>query len=135
MRWRRTPNCGAPTSARYQASLGNWKRRCRFWWKCGKRWTHTTRQWWLPVADIVAQIRTLRVVPVIVIDDAARAGPLGAALSGGGLPIAEVTYRTSAAGEAIERMRELRPDMLVGAGTVLTPKLVDDALKAGAQFI
>jgi len=87
------------------------------------------------VADVLARIKTLRVLPVIVIDDAGRAADLSNALTAGGLPAAEVTFRTNAAAEAIRSMRAAQPAMLVGAGTVLTVKQVDDALSAGAQFI
>lgn len=75
-----------------------------------------------------------RLVPVIVIDDATRATGLADALVEGGLPLAEVTFRTAAAGEAITRMRE-HGGVTVGAGTVLTPAQVDAAVDAGAQFV
>jgi 2-dehydro-3-deoxyphosphogluconate aldolase / (4S)-4-hydroxy-2-oxoglutarate aldolase len=84
---------------------------------------------------IMEQIKQLRIVPVIVIDDASDAVPLAAALADGGLPCAEVTVRTSAAEEAIRRMTGERPDLLVGAGTVLTPLQAQQALAAGATFI
>ena len=85
--------------------------------------------------EVAARFRALRVVPVIVIDDARGAAPLASALSEGGLPCAEVTFRTKAAADAIRRMTDAQPDMLVGAGTVLTPTQVDTALEAGASFI
>ena len=85
--------------------------------------------------EVAARFRALRVVPVIVIDDARGAAPLAAALSEGGLPCAEVTFRTKAAADAIRRMTDAQPDMLIGAGTVLTPTQVDTALDAGASFI
>ena len=85
--------------------------------------------------EVAARFRALRVVPVIVIDDARGAAPLASALSEGGLPCAEVTFRTKAAADAIRRMTDAQPDMLVGAGTVLTPTQVDTALQAGASFI
>lgn len=85
--------------------------------------------------EVAARFRALRVVPVIVIDDARGAAPLASALSEGGLPCAEVTFRTKAAADAIRRMTDAQPDMLVGAGTVLTPTQVDTALDAGASFI
>lgn len=85
--------------------------------------------------EMLQQLRQLKLVPVIVIDDAQAAAPLAQALTAGGLPCSEVTYRTAAAGEAIRRMVDAQPDMLVGAGTVLTPKLAADALAAGARFI
>jgi 2-dehydro-3-deoxyphosphogluconate aldolase/(4S)-4-hydroxy-2-oxoglutarate aldolase len=85
--------------------------------------------------DLLAQLRQLGVVPVIVIDDPAKAGPLAEALSAGGLPLAEITYRTGAAGEAIRRIAADHADVLVGAGTVLTPEQVTQARDAGAKFI
>lgn len=85
--------------------------------------------------DVLARIRALRIVPVIVIDDAADAVPLGAALSEGGLACAEVTFRTPNAAEAIRRMVGELPNMLVGAGTVLTPEQAGRARDAGARFI
>jgi 2-dehydro-3-deoxyphosphogluconate aldolase / (4S)-4-hydroxy-2-oxoglutarate aldolase len=75
-----------------------------------------------------------RLLPVIVIDDAAHATPLGDALIGGGLPVAEVTMRTPAAEEAIRTLAK-RGDLLVGAGTVLTVDLCKKAIDAGAQYI
>lgn len=77
----------------------------------------------------------LKVVPVVVLDDAKDAEPLAKALVEGGLPCAEVTFRTEAAAESIHIMTEVYPDMLVGAGTVLTTEQVDQAVKAGAKFI
>ena len=84
---------------------------------------------------MTARLRALRLLPVIVIDDAEAAAPLAHALTDGGLPAAEVTFRTAAAAEAIRRMADASPDLLVGAGTVLTTKQADDALAAGARFI
>lgn len=75
------------------------------------------------------------VVPVVVLNDADDAIPLADALIKGGLPCAEVTFRTDAAEESIRRICESFPDMLVGAGTVLTTKQVERAYKAGAKFI
>lgn len=75
------------------------------------------------------------VVPVVVLNDADDAIPLADALIKGGLPCAEVTFRTDAAEESIRRICESFPDMLVGAGTVLTTKQVERAHKAGAKFI
>lgn len=75
------------------------------------------------------------VVPVVVLNDADDAVPLADALIKGGLPCAEVTFRTDAAEESIRRICENFPDMLVGAGTVLTTKQVERAYKAGAKFI
>ena len=77
----------------------------------------------------------LRVVPVVVLEDEKAAVPLAKALVQGGLPCAEVTFRTEAAAESIRLMSEAYPDMLVGAGTVLTTEQVDLAVKSGAKFI
>ena len=75
------------------------------------------------------------VVPVVVLEDAEDAVPLAQALVEGGLLSAEVTFRTAAAEESIRRMTEAFPQMLVGAGTVLTKEQVDAAAAAGAKFI
>ncbi len=80
-------------------------------------------------------IAKLGVVPVVVLEDAKDAEPLAKALCEGGLPCAEVTFRTAAAAESIRRMSEACPEMLVGAGTVLTVEQVDRAVAAGAKFI
>jgi 2-dehydro-3-deoxyphosphogluconate aldolase/(4S)-4-hydroxy-2-oxoglutarate aldolase len=71
---------------------------------------------------------------VFILDDAADAGPLAGALVAGGLPVAEVTFRTAAAPDAIRTMAD-RGDVLVGAGTVLTPAQVDQAVAAGARYV
>jgi 2-dehydro-3-deoxyphosphogluconate aldolase/(4S)-4-hydroxy-2-oxoglutarate aldolase len=73
-------------------------------------------------------------VPVVVIDDAGTSDSLGDALVAGGLPVAEVTFRTVAGPESLRRLAD-RGDLLVGAGTVLTPAQVDQAVAAGAKFI
>ena len=76
------------------------------------------------------------VVPVIKLENPERdARPLAEALCAGGVPAAEVTFRAAGAEEAIRRMKAARPDMLVGAGTVVSAYQVDLALEAGAQFI
>lgn len=75
------------------------------------------------------------VVPVVVLNDAKDALPLAEALVKGGLPCAEVTFRTDAAEESIRQMSSRYPEMLVGAGTVLTVAQVDRAVAAGAKFI
>ena len=77
----------------------------------------------------------LKVVPVVVLDDAKDAEPLAKALVEGGLPCAGVTFRTEEAAESIRIMTEVYPDMLVGAGTVLTTEQVDKAVESGAKFI
>lgn len=79
-------------------------------------------------------IGAARLLPVVVLEDASGAEPLAAALTAGGLRSVEVTFRTDAAAEAIRIMAE-NPDLLVGAGTVLTPAQVDAALEAGARFV
>ena len=85
--------------------------------------------------EMKAKIRAMKIVPVVKLDDAKDAVPLAKALVEGGLPCAEVTFRTEAAAESIKKMLEAYPDMLVGAGTVLTTEQVDLAVKSGAKFI
>ena len=85
--------------------------------------------------SLAEQIREIGIVPVIKLDDAAKAAPLAKALSEGGLPCAEVTFRTECAADAIRAMKEACPEMLVGAGTVLTTQQVDSAMEAGSEFI
>ena len=85
--------------------------------------------------QILEQFQKLGIIPVVVIDDAKDAAPLAKALCEGGLPVAEVTFRTDAAEEAIRLMTEACPEMLVGAGTVLTTEQVDRAVAAGSKFI
>jgi len=85
--------------------------------------------------EVLEKIQELGVVPVVVLDDAKDAEALAKALCDGGLPCAEVTFRTAAAEESIRIMSEKFPDMLVGAGTVLTTEQVDRAVAAGAKFI
>ena len=84
---------------------------------------------------VLDEIRRLKIVPVIVIDDAERALGLADALAGGGLPCAEITFRTPAAAEALRRIAAERPHVLVGAGTVLTTEQAARARDAGARFI
>ena len=84
---------------------------------------------------VAEKIAELGIVPVIVLNDAKDAAPLAKALVEGGLPCAEVTFRTDAAEESIRIMSEEFPDMFVGAGTVLTIDQVDRAVAAGAKFI
>lgn len=85
--------------------------------------------------SVEERLRAIGVVPVIVIDDPVDAAPLANALGDGGLPCAEVTFRTKGAEEALRRMVEARPDMLFGAGTVLTRDQVIAARRAGAAFV
>ena len=82
-----------------------------------------------------ARIRELKIVPVIKLDRASDALPLGKALRDGGLPIAEITFRTDAAEESIRALASGMPEILVGAGTVLTIDQVKRAQHAGARFI
>jgi len=84
--------------------------------------------------SIFDTLSTYGVVPVIAIDDAKDALPLADALVAGGLPVAEITFRTPAAAAAIMAMARHRPDVQVGAGTVLIEEHVDAALEAGARF-
>lgn len=84
---------------------------------------------------VLADIQKLGIVPVVKIDRVEDALPLAKALCEGGLPCAEITFRTEAAEEAIRVMATEYPDMLIGAGTVLTTEQVDKAMEAGAKFI
>ena len=85
--------------------------------------------------EVLQRVYQIGIIPVIAIDDADKAVPLAQALVKGGLPAAEVTFRTAAGEEAIRRIAAEVPDMLVGAGTVLTTEQADRAIAAGAQFI
>ncbi len=85
--------------------------------------------------QVLEEIYRIGIVPVIALDDKKDAEPLAKALIRGGLPCAEVTFRTEAAEESIRVMTKEFPEMLVGAGTVLTTEQVDRAVKAGAKFI
>ena len=87
------------------------------------------------MSTIFEKFSKIGIIPVVVLEDAKDAEPLGKALMEGGLPCAEVTFRTAAAEEAIKIMTEKFPDMLVGAGTVLTTEQADRAIVAGAKFI
>ena len=84
---------------------------------------------------VLEEISKIGIVPVIALDHVEDAAPLAKALCDGGLPCAEVTFRTAAAEESIRIMAEQFPEMLVGAGTVLTTEQVDRAVNAGAKFI
>lgn len=87
------------------------------------------------MADILKRIHGIGIVPVIALESVEDAAPLAQALCNGGLPVAEVTYRTACAHDAMIEMKKACPQMLVGAGTVLTKEQVDSALDAGAEFI
>ena len=85
--------------------------------------------------QILQKIYEIGIIPVIAIDNADKAVPLARALVKGGLPAAEVTFRTAAGEEAIRRIAAEVPEVLVGAGTVLSVEQCDRALAAGAKFI
>ena len=84
---------------------------------------------------IFEQFSKIGIIPVVVLDDAKDAAPLAKVLCENGLPCAEVTFRTAAAEEAIKIMSHEFPDMLIGAGTVLTIEQAEKAINAGAKFI
>ncbi|QIR07736.1 bifunctional 4-hydroxy-2-oxoglutarate aldolase/2-dehydro-3-deoxy-phosphogluconate aldolase [Salinivibrio costicola] len=87
------------------------------------------------MTDLNQRLKAIRIVPVIAINHAEDAVPLAKTLVDNGLPCAEITFRTDAAANAIRQMRDAYPEMLIGAGTVLTPAQVDAAIDAGADFI
>lgn len=84
---------------------------------------------------ITDQLGQIGIIPVVAIEDAASAEPLGRALLDGGLPCAEITFRTAAAADAIQKMSAAHSNILVGAGTVLTIGQAKQAKAAGAKFI
>lgn len=84
---------------------------------------------------VLEEISKIGIVPVIALDHVEDAAPLAKALCDGGLPCAEVTFRTAAAEESIRLMHEAYPDMVLAAGTVLTTEQVDRAVAAGASVI
>jgi 2-dehydro-3-deoxyphosphogluconate aldolase/(4S)-4-hydroxy-2-oxoglutarate aldolase len=84
--------------------------------------------------ELVSTLEQCGVVPVIAIESAEHALPLADALLEGGLPVAEVTFRTQAAGEVITRLKQDRPELLVGAGTILTEDQLLKAQESGAEF-
>jgi 2-dehydro-3-deoxyphosphogluconate aldolase/(4S)-4-hydroxy-2-oxoglutarate aldolase len=85
--------------------------------------------------EVIEQLGKIGIVPVIKIDDVEKAVPLARALKDGGIPCAEVTFRTAQGEEAIRRMAAEVPDVLVGAGTVLNAEQADKAISAGAAFV
>ena len=87
------------------------------------------------ITTLTEQLRTIKIVPVIALDNAADAVPLGAALRESGIPVAEITFRSPAAAEAIRRLRDADPDILIAAGTVLNAAQAKAAQQAGADFI
>lgn len=87
------------------------------------------------MSNLTDKIYSIGIVPVIALENVEDAVPLAKALCNGGLPIAEVTYRTACAHDAMVEMKKACPEMLIGAGTVLTKEQVDSAIDAGAEFI
>ena len=87
------------------------------------------------MSDMMKELYSIGLIPVIKIDNAEDAVPLAKALIDGGLPAAEITFRTACAAEAIKRITDAYPEMLVGAGTVLTTEQVDAAIAAGSKFL
>ncbi|AMG66367.1 bifunctional 4-hydroxy-2-oxoglutarate aldolase/2-dehydro-3-deoxy-phosphogluconate aldolase [Providencia stuartii] len=85
--------------------------------------------------QLIEKLKKISVVPVITINKAEHGAPLAQALMENGLPCAEVTFRTPAAVQAIKNMRATHPEILIGAGTVLTTQQVDQAIDAGVDFI
>jgi 2-dehydro-3-deoxyphosphogluconate aldolase/(4S)-4-hydroxy-2-oxoglutarate aldolase len=85
--------------------------------------------------EIIQKLGQIGIIPVIAIEDASSAVPLGQALLDGGLPCAEITFRTAAASDAIREISAAHPDILVGAGTVLTVSQAESAKASGARFI
>jgi 2-dehydro-3-deoxyphosphogluconate aldolase/(4S)-4-hydroxy-2-oxoglutarate aldolase len=87
------------------------------------------------MTDVIAMFKGRRIMPIITLDDAASAAPLAHALLAGGITAAEITLRTPAALDAIRVARASAPGLIMGAGTIRTPRDVDDAVAAGAQFL
>ena len=87
------------------------------------------------MTEMMKKLQKTGIVPVVVLDRAEDALPLAECLIEGGLPCAEVTFRTAAAEESIRKMVKAYPDMIIGAGTVLTTEQADRAIDAGASFI
>jgi len=85
--------------------------------------------------QLIQQLSALKIVPVIALERAEDIVPLGRALVENGLPVAEITFRTDAALEAIRLLRQAQPSMLIGAGTVLNKAQIEQAKAAGATFI
>lgn len=84
--------------------------------------------------DVLATVLVGRILPVVVLEELETAVPVASALAEGGLPVAEITFRTAVAAAAIRRIAD-DTDVLVGAGTVVRPEQVDEAVAAGARFI
>ncbi|MEL6473979.1 MAG: bifunctional 4-hydroxy-2-oxoglutarate aldolase/2-dehydro-3-deoxy-phosphogluconate aldolase [Pseudomonadota bacterium] len=86
-------------------------------------------------ARFEAALERCPLVPVLVVDDASKAAPLAEALMDGGVTVAEVTLRTPAALEAISAMKQAAPELIMGAGTILTAADIDKAKAAGSEFL
>ena len=87
------------------------------------------------MTEMMEKLKKIGIIPVVVLNDDKDALPLAECLTEGGLPCAEVTFRTAAAEASIRKMAKAYPDMIVGAGTVLTTEQADRAIDAGAKFI
>ncbi len=87
------------------------------------------------MSDIYQKFHDLGIIPVVAINDAKHAVPLAKALVAGGLPVAEITFRTDAAEESIKRIAKEVPEVMLGAGTVLTVEQAKRAVAAGANYI
>ncbi|KFI13001.1 bifunctional 4-hydroxy-2-oxoglutarate aldolase/2-dehydro-3-deoxy-phosphogluconate aldolase [Vibrio coralliilyticus] len=85
--------------------------------------------------EMINKLKQFKVIPVIQINSVEQAIPLAKVLVENGLPVAEVTFRTEAAAEAIKAMREAYPEMCIGAGTVLNAEQIEQAQQAGAEFV
>ncbi len=94
----------------------------------------TKTRWKMDSEFVFGVVARCGVVPVIAIEQVEAALPLADALMENGLPLVEITYRTAAAGEVIRLLREQRPELLVGAGTLVTQQNLQDAISAGAKF-
>jgi 2-dehydro-3-deoxyphosphogluconate aldolase/(4S)-4-hydroxy-2-oxoglutarate aldolase len=85
--------------------------------------------------EVLQKLKNIGLIPVIKLDSPTQALPLGRALITGSLPVAEITYRSAAAEESIKKLSRELPDLLVGAGTILTTEQADSAVQAGANYI
>lgn len=86
-------------------------------------------------SNIINRMKSIGIVPIVTLNDASDAKPLADALVKGGMPCAEITFRTPCAEECINIMTRDYPEMLIGAGTVVTIEQIDCAVAAGAKFI
>ena len=109
-----------------------WLRKGRFH---GKIMTNEENGGLIPMTEMMKKLKKIGIIPVVVLNDVKDALPLGECLMKGGLPCAEVTFRTAAAEESIRQMAKAYPDMIIGAGTVLTTEQADRAIDAGAKFV